>query len=167
MILKHICFIVLFSILSPYGADYKSYVRDYYPDGQLKSEGWIKGDSKTNYWTFYHTNGNIASSGHFYKNMKTGYWHFYRYNGTLEREGHYSRNHREKWWIFYDLAGQDSEKTEFGDNKKNGYSLTYKDDRLVKVRKFKNDQIQGEWTDRAHFKRDNPHMRLAISSFTF
>jgi len=145
----------------------KLYAKDYYANGQLKSEGWSMGDMKVKYWKFYHSNGTIAAKGHFSSNKKTGYWYFYREDGSLEREGHYNSDIAEKWWIFYDLAERNKEKVEYQNNKKNGYSLVYKGRKLVKVKKYRNDQRIGEWTDKKSFKRDNPEIRLTTFGFIF
>jgi len=37
----------------------KLYAKDYYANGQLKSEGWSMGDMKVKYWKFYHSNGRV------------------------------------------------------------------------------------------------------------
>lgn len=37
----------------------KQYIKNYYENGTLKSEGWITNNYKTDYWYFYDKNANI------------------------------------------------------------------------------------------------------------
>ena len=67
------------------------YNKEYYANGNLKSEGWMMSGEKTSYWYHYHENGKIAARGHYEKNSKTEYWYYYNKNGSLEREGHYKK----------------------------------------------------------------------------
>ncbi len=138
----------------------KSYTKDYYSNGKIKSEGWSLGTKKIKYWKFYHPNGRLASKGHFTNNQKTGYWYFFREDGSLDREGHYINNAAEKWWIFYDIAGRNKEKVELQNNQRNGYCLIYEGRKLIRVKKYNNNAIIGEWTDKKSFKRDNPEIKF-------
>ena len=138
----------------------RMYIKEYYSNGNLKAEGWVMGSEKTSYWYHYHENGNIASRGHYKKDTKSEYWYYYNEKGALMREGHYIMGIAENWWIFYDLAAQEKRKTQYQNNKKNGFSLIYQKDKLVKVEKYIQDVYKGMWTSIRSFRRDNPDVKM-------
>ncbi len=143
----------------------KEYHREYYSSGTIKAEGWLMNHQKINYWYSYHHNGNISEQGHFRNNKKEGYWYFYSEEGKLIKEGHFIKNKAEKWWIIYDIAPNDKKdkiirKYQYRNNKKNGYCLLYKNNKLFKAEKYINDEKTGEWTDVFSFKKDNPNAPL-------
>lgn len=159
MKLKTIIFFLFFGIAFQVSAE-KLYQKEFYPNGQIKSEGWMKMDSKTDYWYFYHPNGKVASKGTFRNNKKHGYWYFYSENGLPVKEGHFILGSAENWWIFYDSQTEFSSKFQFKNNKKNGFALRYKKKRLIKAEKYINNKKEGEWTSVLAFKRDNPEVKF-------
>lgn len=110
----------------------KQYIKNYYENGTLKSEGWL-------------TN-----------NYKTDYWYFYDKNANLKKEGHFVKGSAENWWIFYEIGSPYKSKIQFKNNKKNGYALCYKNNELIRAEKYKNDLKIGTWTSLLAFKIDNP-----------
>ncbi len=143
----------------------KEYHKEYYNDGSIKSEGWKIANQKTGYWYTYHTNGNVLEQGHYRNNKRQGYWYFYSLENKLIKEGHFINNKAEKWWIIYDIAdgnkkNQTIRKYQYRNNKKNGYCLLYKNDKLFKAEKYVDDRKTGEWTDVFSFKKDNPNASL-------
>lgn len=134
----------------------KMYVKEYYPTGVLKAEGWQMDTMKMDYWILYHPNGNIASKGHFRNNTQNGYWYFFNSNGKLEKEGHFVNGSAENWWIFYEIGTRNKTKFEYTNNARNGYALHYKKRRLVLVEKYVEGRRTGSWTSYSDFKRDNP-----------
>lgn len=151
--------LILFISWSAPFAD-KMYTKEYDDSGTLKAEGWVKDNTKVNYWIYYHDNGKVASEGHYEDNHKSGYWHFYNKQGKVIKEGHYDKGIAENWWIFYDLAANTKQKIQYQNNKKNGFCLIYEGRKLQKVEKYVNDTHQGTWTDIRSFKRDNPEISL-------
>lgn len=152
-----------FFINQPY--DQKEYYREFYDNGSIKAEGWKIGSQKVDYWYNYHPNGNISEQGHFRNNKRNGYWFFYSVKNKLTKEGHFTNDKAEKWWIIYDIAAgnqkdQITRKYQYQNNKKNGYCLLYKNDKLFKAEKYVDDQKIGEWTDAFSFKKDNPNASL-------
>ncbi|KAA1243867.1 toxin-antitoxin system YwqK family antitoxin [Aquimarina sp. RZ0] len=141
----------------------KEYHREYYDNGLIKTEGWKINDQKTDYWFVYYPNGKVAEKGHFLHGKKEGYWYFYSQNNELLKEGHFKNNKAENWWIIYDIASSKTKitkKYQYQNDKKNGFCLLYKNDRLFKAEKYINDEKTGEWTDISSFKRDNPNASL-------
>ncbi|GGG18198.1 hypothetical protein GCM10011344_18540 [Dokdonia pacifica] len=154
--------LILFLWISPSTNEnaVRMYSKEYYTNGNLKSEGWVMGSDKTSYWYYYHENGKLASRGHYKANHKTEYWYYYDKNGALEKEGHYKKGIAENWWIFYDLATQEKRKTQYQNNKKNGFSLIYQKNKLIKVEKYIQDVYKGMWTSISSFRRDNPDVKM-------
>jgi len=140
----------------------KQYYKEYYVDGSIKEEGWKMNGQKVDYWYSYYPNGSIAEQGHFLNNRKYGYWYFYSPESKLAKEGHFINDKAEKWWIIYDIAPNNrknriTRKYQYQNNKKNGYCLLYRNDKLFKAEKYVDDQKTGEWTDISSFKKDNPN----------
>ena len=152
--------ILLFVFFSFSTSEPTMYTKDYHADGAIKSEGWVMGGKKIKYWKFYHENGIISSEGHYSNNQKSKYWHFYDNEGKLIKEGHYEDGIAQNWWIFYDIARQETRKIQYVDNHSNGFCLVYKKKKLIKVEKYINDQLKGEWTSISAFRRDNPDVSL-------
>ncbi|NNE77817.1 MAG: hypothetical protein HKN31_12185, partial [Pricia sp.] len=65
----------------------KSYHKEYFLNGSLKVEGWVKDGVKTDYWKFYNSNGTLAEEGHFQGDRRDAYWHFYDNSGQQLRSG--------------------------------------------------------------------------------
>ena len=92
-------------------------------------------------------------------------FYFGGHDGIINfKEGHFIKDKAEKWWIIYDIAGNKenriTRKYQYKNNKKNGYCLLYKNDKLFKAEKYSNDLKLGEWTDIFSFKKDNPNASL-------
>lgn len=155
-----VVFIALFLISWNAPLTEKMYEKEYHHNGNLKAEGWILNNIKTNFWFFYHDNGAVASKGHYENNEKSGYWYFYNSQGKVIKEGHYEKGIAQDWWIFYDLATNSKQKIQYQNNQKNGFCLVYQGRKLQKVEKYVNDIHKGTWTDVRSFKRDNPEVSL-------
>ena len=138
----------------------EKYVKEFYPSGTLKSEGWVKGNAKIRYWQFYYPNGNPMKKGHYKKDTKVGYWYFYQSNGLLEREGHFVNGTMGLWWLFYDAQGNIDHKCQLAKGIKNGYCLRYKDEKLISAAKYRNGKKVKEWYDFYSFKKDNDLSKL-------
>ncbi|MBW1297507.1 toxin-antitoxin system YwqK family antitoxin [Aquimarina litoralis] len=164
--MKHLLFIVSTLLFFSFQTSYqKEYHREYYSDGSIKAEGWKINNQKTDYWYSYYPDGNVLEKGHFKNNKKQGYWYFYSSENKLLKEGHFINNKAEKWWIIYDIAtinkkDRVTRKFQYRNNKKNGYCLLYKNDKLFKAEKYIDNQKMGEWTDVFSFKKDNPNASL-------
>lgn len=150
-----ICLFVFLNSTEP-----KVYSKEYHANGSMKAEGWLMGTTKTQYWKFYHENGSVSSEGHYKNNERVNYWHFYNSQGELVKEGHYETGNANDWWIFYDLVRQEKQKIEYVNNQKNGYCLSYKNNKLIRASTYENDQLIGSWTSIREFRQDNPGVSL-------
>lgn len=133
----------------------KTYQKNYFDNGALKEEGWMKNGKKTDYWKFYYENGTIKKEGHFSKNKSSKYWYFYAYNGNKKSEGHFANGEKNNWWLFYDSKGNINHKCQLKHNQKNGYCLMYNKGKMVSVSKFKAGKKIKEWTNIESFKKEN------------
>lgn len=133
----------------------KMYHKEYHKNGKIKSEGWLAGNHKVDYWKFYHMNGKRFQQGHFKNGQRVGYWHFFHENGKLEMEGHYKNGKKASWWLFYDQNGKIIHKCQLNDGIKNGYCLKYKNEKLTSAEKYENGQKIKEWFSFRSFKKEN------------
>ncbi|MCL6267628.1 toxin-antitoxin system YwqK family antitoxin [Flagellimonas myxillae] len=144
----------LFFLMLTLGAG-KMYHRDFYPDGEIKEEGWKERNSKEGFWKFYYPNGQIESQGHFKKNLRNGYWYFRDENGKPKMEGHFKAGEKAMWWLFYDENGKINHKCQLKNGIKNGYCLKYTDEELKSAEKYKNGKKIKEWFSFGSFKKEN------------
>ena len=125
--------IILF--LTSFGnSDSKTYIKNYYPNKNLKEEGWIVNSKKTDYWFYYYE------------------------NGLKKEEGHYKNNQKVNWWIFYDEKQIIIKKCEFRNDKMNGLSIIYSKGEIIKAEKYSNGKKVKTWTDLEEFKKDNSYL---------
>lgn len=154
-------FTFLFVSLGMMGSEsQRTYIKEYYSNGNLRAEGWKKDAVKMDYWIFYHMNGRIASKGHFSNNHKNGYWYFYNPDRKLIKEGHFIGGSAENWWIFYEIGTPNKSKFQYKNNRKNGYCLRYHKRSLIRAEKYLDDRKIGEWHTVSDFKHDNPDVSL-------
>lgn len=109
----------------------KEYQKNFYKNGMLKEEGWIK------------------------NKLKIKYWYFYYDDGTIKNEGHFVNGKKNKWWIFYNKAGEVIHKCQLKNNKKNGYCLKYKNEKIKSAQKYEKGKKVNEWYDLSSFKLEN------------
>jgi antitoxin component YwqK of YwqJK toxin-antitoxin module len=138
----------------------KSYIKEYYSSGTLKSEGWLKNGLKTAYWKHYYLNGKIKKEGHYQNGQPVKYWYFYTENGILESEGRLRKGKKLDWWIFYDANGVMNHKCQLKNDEKNGYCFRYSNSKLIKAEKYISGKKIKEWTDYNSFRRDNKWSNL-------
>lgn len=132
----------------------KSYTKDYFSSGQIKQEGWLNNNAKTDYWFFYYENGKTKEEGYYSNNQRNKYWKFYESDGTKQMEGRFENDQANGWWVFY-LNDMVERKVEYNGGKIDGYVLYYTKSGISKIEKYSDDIKSGEWTDYATFKRDN------------
>ena len=149
--MKVLALAILFFVAIPTG---KLYTKEYFDMGQLKAEGRLNDNAKTDYWLFYYENGKIKEEGFYTVNQRNKYWKFYKVDGTKQMEGRFKSDLAYGWWVFY-VNDKVEKKVEYSEGKKNGYSLYYTNGDILKVEKYKDDIKTREWTDYATFKRDN------------
>ena len=124
--------LLVFSLLSVFSMTaQKVYVKNYFDNQTMKSEGWTL------------------------NNQKNDYWYYYYDNGKKKEEGHFEANKKVDWWLFYDENESVNRKCQLKNNQKNGYCLLYNGKKLIRAEKYKNGEKIGEWTDLKSFKKEN------------
>lgn len=147
--------VILFLFFGNPSKENRMYHRDYYPAGNLKSEGWLNKGAKTAYWIYYHPNGKRFKEGHYQKNRRINYWKFFRGTGKPLREGNYENGEKTDWWLFYDHIGKLNHKCQMENGKKNGYCLTYNNEKLASAEKYANGKKIKEWYSFSSFTKEN------------
>lgn len=117
---------VLFGNQSP-----KTYQKTYFDNGNIKSEGWIQ------------------------NNLKTDYWFYYYENGRKKEEGHYKNDKKTKWWVFYDVNEEVVKKSKFENDKMDGLTIIYYKGNIIRAEKFLKGEKVKQWDSLSEFKKDN------------
>ena len=68
---------IIVALVSLSGDGGENYVKEFYPNGTLKAEGWLNEGAKIKYWQYYYPNGNPMKKGHYTNDTQSGYWYFY------------------------------------------------------------------------------------------
>jgi len=107
-----------------------------YPNGQKKSEGFIKIGKKEELWTFWYQQGQKKSEGYYKNGNQEGIWVSWFENGEKEFEGNYKNGHEEgQWTTWFENGGKEFEGS-YVNGQKDGYcTLTLSD----------GTRYQGEW----------------------
>ncbi|WP_405329879.1 toxin-antitoxin system YwqK family antitoxin [Leeuwenhoekiella sp. LLG6367-2.1] len=150
---------ILMFVLVMGSNEQKTYIKEYYENGILKSEGWSVNNQKTDYWFYYFENGNVKGKGSYETNKKNGYWFFYNQSNAVISQGHYQNGKRVDWWVLLREKNV-VEKVQFVNDVRQGYSLLYKNGNLFKAQHYKDNILTGAWTSIAHFKKDNPNAQF-------
>ncbi len=109
----------------------KIYVKNYFENGQIESEGWSQDNQKINYWFYYYE------------------------NGSKKEEGHYVNNKKTKWWLSYDDKEVIQKKCQFVNNQLEGLVIIYKNGSLIRAEKYKMNIKIKQWETISSFRKDN------------
>jgi antitoxin component YwqK of YwqJK toxin-antitoxin module len=109
----------------------KEYLKNHYPNGKIREEGWIVDGKKNEYWFYYYE------------------------NGFKKEEGHYRNDQKINWWIYYDKNQTIVKKCEYKNNVLNGLVLIYKNGEIVFAEKYNMGQKIKSWNTLSEFKKDN------------
>ena len=77
----------------------------FYPNKQLRMEGYFKDGEKNGKWIYYYEDGTLWSKGYFKNGKIDGYNETYYPNGKLNNKGSFTEGIRVGKWIFYDENG--------------------------------------------------------------
>ncbi|KPK86972.1 MAG: hypothetical protein AMS27_03840 [Bacteroides sp. SM23_62_1] len=80
------------------------------------SDGYVK---------FYYPNGQVSSEGMMKDGKPDGYWKTYYVTGVIKSEGKRTNYMLDSIWVFYNQKGDTTQKISYMYGKKNGYSITY------------------------------------------
>ena len=77
------------------------------------------------YVKFYYPNGQVSSEGLMLNGKPDGYWKTYYVTGIKKSEGKRTNFLLDSIWLFYDVKGDTIQKISYMYGKKNGYLITY------------------------------------------
>ena len=166
---KHIItslFILIFNLLYIYVSSQEtdsSFVKLYYPNGALSSEGIMINGQPEGYWKSYYKTGELFSEGNRLNGQLSGLWKFYSQKGKIKEEIVYqndmrngvSRKYRSDGTVvqlisfrngvkdgieeFFYENGTIESKYQYKDGKKEGRAFKYdqKDGRIIRLMEFR------------------------------
>ncbi len=123
-------FLLTMSFLNTFSQS-KVYIKNYFENGQIESEGWIQ------------------------ENQKVAYWFYYYENGNKKEEGHYVNNKKTKWWSSYNEKEIIQKKCQFFNDKLEGFAIIYKNGNIIRAEKFKMNIKIKQWETLSAFRKDN------------
>jgi antitoxin component YwqK of YwqJK toxin-antitoxin module len=85
---------------------YSGHWKEYYPAGELKSEGNFDNNKRSGEWIFYYKSGKTEQKGSYYKGKFEGYWRWYYENDSLKREELFYDGREEGLFVEYDESGK-------------------------------------------------------------
>lgn len=95
--------------------------KEYYPGGQIKSQGEYLNSIRIGEWIFYHSNGKIEQRGKYDKKGKAqGVWKWYYESGNILREENYLNNKQDGIMTEYDDSTKVITKGEYIDGLREG-----------------------------------------------
>jgi antitoxin component YwqK of YwqJK toxin-antitoxin module len=108
----------------------KGFVKFYYPNGVLSSQGFLQNGKPNDYWKSYYETGKIKSEGNRANFELDSLWKFYNENGKLLVEINYKSG--KKNGIKTTLLDKETVKENFQDDIKEGYTRYYYPDGKLK-----------------------------------
>ncbi|MBL0317041.1 MAG: hypothetical protein IPP69_15280 [Flavobacteriales bacterium] len=88
--------------------------KEYYPEGQIKSEAKLVDNDYQDVYTSYHSNGKIDTKGNFVKGKKEGEWLYYFENGQIYTKGSFKSDRKTGTWYTYTEKGMLAEEENYG-----------------------------------------------------
>lgn len=95
------CLLVGFSLAGQDVGSEPRFVQFFYPNGQVSSEGIMKGDKPDDYWKTYYVTGVIKSEGKRTNFLLDSTWNFYNQAGELEQRIDYQLGEKSGYSIRY------------------------------------------------------------------
>lgn len=122
--------------------------KTYYPTGILKSEGsWSKG-TLNGKWIFYTNFGDTSSVIEYNNGLKSGFSYEYftdrivkNYRNTIQAKYLYVNNTINGEAMLYNMDGSISDRIHYKNGKKEGIAISYDNDRIVTIKRYRNDDI--------------------------
>jgi antitoxin component YwqK of YwqJK toxin-antitoxin module len=94
--------------------------KDYYPGGELKSNGQYKDNYRTGRWTFYRINGNTEQTGTYNLGRPHGLWEWYYEDGSILREEEFFNGREDGNLVEYSREGNIITQGDFIDGEREG-----------------------------------------------
>lgn len=118
--------------------------KDYYENGQLKSEGKYSNGVKTGVWIYYYKNGRVNQKGLYINGNAEGEWNWYYKSGKLLRNENYIEGYQDGILTEYSDSGVVISKGEYVEGSKQG-KWFYEVGDHKEIGSYKDDMLVGEW----------------------
>ena len=153
--------------------------KEFFPTGEIRTEGKYKAGKKTGKWTFYFRDQKVEQTGYFYRGKYDKTWNWYLHSGKLfQREnyyhgkldgyffqltesgdtllsGNYSDGDKIGKWRFY--IGDQIEEGKYEGGYKEGQWITY--NKANKKVIFKGNFVQGVLNDKVYYYYNNGKLK--------
>jgi uncharacterized protein len=132
----------------------------------LAFSGLLKAQEITNgFVKFYYPNGQVSSEGTMNNGKPDGYWKTYYVTGVIKSEGLRTNFELDSTWTFYNQSGEVVQRIDYKYGKKNGYSFLYNYNNspegiIVEKELFVNDRKEGKayyYFDDGKLKEEVPY----------
>lgn len=123
----------------------KSYIFRY---GKIIGEGiFTDAGQKQGNWKEYYDEGNLKSEGNYVDNLKDGYWQYYYSNGNVEERGKYIMGAPDSTWFWYYSDGKLLRKEQFYNGLPDGLLTEYdKEENIITQGDYLEGKKEGLWT---------------------
>jgi antitoxin component YwqK of YwqJK toxin-antitoxin module len=136
--------------------------KEYYPEGEIKSQGLYENGRKIGEWKYFHQNKVIEQIGTYDKGKPKGNWKWYYDNGQLLRTETFEFGKLNGEFIEYSEKGDVILKGEFSDGEANGQWLIVDND-INESGFFKDGLKFGEWITTYNSNNNTYHKGLYIN----
>jgi antitoxin component YwqK of YwqJK toxin-antitoxin module len=136
--------------------------KEYYPEGEIKSQGLYENGRKIGEWKYFHQNKVIEQIGTYDKGKPKGNWKWYYDNGQLLRTETFEFGKLNGEFIEYSEKGDVILKGEFSDGEANGQWLIVDND-INESGIFKDGLKFGEWITTYNSNNNTYHKGLYIN----
>ena len=93
------------------------------------------------YKIYYYDNGKVSSEGTMDSGQPNGYWKTYYPTGQIKSEGNRESFKLDSTWIFYNEVGDRVSSIHYKNGKKNGKTISFRNDVIYEVSNYQNDTI--------------------------
>ena len=119
--------------------------KEFYPTGELKSEGTYKNSNKTGNWKFYFPDKQVEVTGSYNsRGQQDGEWQWFYANGQLMRQANFNADILDGEYIEYDEDGEVVTKGEFLDGTEQGHWF-YRRNKAIEEGDYDDGLRTGTW----------------------
>ncbi len=118
--------------------------KEFYPNKELKSEGYYIDDQRNDQWSFYYPNGKPEQKGAFNKGRPEGKWNWYYESGKILREENYRRGKEDGFSLELSETSDTLAYGEFTEGEREGIWLFKQGEHTIQGR-FLEGLMDGEW----------------------
>ena len=119
--------------------------KEFYPTGELKSEGTYKNSNKTGNWKFYFPDKQVEVTGAYNsRGQQDGEWQWFYANGQLMRQANFNADILDGEYIEYDEDGEVVTKGEFLDGTEQGHWF-YRRNKAIEEGDYDDGLRTGTW----------------------